>query len=678
MVSGQGSAGGSRLPLPVRDRSLAANITKTPATAPPRKYSPSKGSVTLSRASTSQPSKSSENEDAGSSYFHNPTHTPKNNNKQIEEDIYIARQYTAPLPSTSRFSIRTPGNKVIDFRAPARLRYSASGRKQQLQQQQPYQQYPPSQLTPHGRAAIRTLDSRRAAINEIHTPGRNRRRSLRDQRETPRDTLRALGRVLAPQSSAVSTSTSSGSSPNEPSGSSASGSRGRWKRIANGGLGGKRKGRKRAAITIPDDSDDPDDPDDDDDEFPIDRPRFSLPIDEDADSDGDLPRPPRSSGLEELDSNVTLQSIELARRATMGSNAPRFSLRTSNFGVGPYSEDERGGDMSVDPAFFPQAASWESGDNDTTGVRNDDEQERADAASQGEEDEAARRGTLGGRVSDFGAIDFNLEAVDQSTVVLDPQMQSSPRHESLSPDNEPFEFAGARGDDNDDGQSFGGDDNAVEFGDDAPLGFAESDDDDNGGAAANFPDIDSDIEGDRTAALDETRTFSRRSPSKLPSGASAVGSTAAAEPRGGRVKRPGKRISRYGIEYSSLPTSVVKRLAQRFAGKTQLSANTLSAIIQASDWFFEQLGDDLRAYANHAKGRTTINETDMLMLMKRQRQTSATISAYALAQRHLPRELLQELRMPVPAPVRQKQRRQARQKANNGDDEEQEQEQEVA
>jgi hypothetical protein len=39
--------------------------------------------------------------------------------------------------------------------------------------------------------------------------------------------------------------------------------------------------------------------------------------------------------------------------------------------------------------------------------------------------------------------------------------------------------------------------------------------------------------------------------------------------------------------------------------------------MQASDWFFEQLGEDLQAYAKHA-GRKTIDESDVLTLMKRQ------------------------------------------------------------
>lgn len=86
-------------------------------------------------------------------------------------------------------------------------------------------------------------------------------------------------------------------------------------------------------------------------------------------------------------------------------------------------------------------------------------------------------------------------------------------------------------------------------------------------------------------------------------------------------KKAGKKISKYGIEYPSLPQGVVKRLATTFAktagvGKAKISADTMGAIMQATDWFFEQLGDDLSAYAKHA-GRKTIDESDMITLMRR-------------------------------------------------------------
>lgn len=71
----------------------------------------------------------------------------------------------------------------------------------------------------------------------------------------------------------------------------------------------------------------------------------------------------------------------------------------------------------------------------------------------------------------------------------------------------------------------------------------------------------------------------------------------------------------------SLSAGVVKKLASsfaRFSGSTKSKINkeTLGAIMQASDWFFEQIGNDLGAYADHA-GRKTIDETDVTILMKR-------------------------------------------------------------
>lgn len=97
--------------------------------------------------------------------------------------------------------------------------------------------------------------------------------------------------------------------------------------------------------------------------------------------------------------------------------------------------------------------------------------------------------------------------------------------------------------------------------------------------------------------------------------------TAAAESstKNGTNKKPIK-LSRHGIEYPSLPPAVVKRLAQTFAktsgAKGNITPETLKAIMQASDWFFEQIGEDLEAYAKHAH-RKTIDESDMLTLMKR-------------------------------------------------------------
>lgn len=81
------------------------------------------------------------------------------------------------------------------------------------------------------------------------------------------------------------------------------------------------------------------------------------------------------------------------------------------------------------------------------------------------------------------------------------------------------------------------------------------------------------------------------------------------------------KLSRHGIQYPSLPVGVVKRIAQTFAqgnaaGKTKLSPDAVAALSTASDWFFEQVSIDLERYSKHA-GRKTIDESDMLLLMKR-------------------------------------------------------------
>ena len=81
------------------------------------------------------------------------------------------------------------------------------------------------------------------------------------------------------------------------------------------------------------------------------------------------------------------------------------------------------------------------------------------------------------------------------------------------------------------------------------------------------------------------------------------------------------KVSKHGIQYPSLPANVVKKLVATYArtsgnSKAKISKDTVDAIMQASDWFFEQVSDDLCAYAKHA-GRKTIDESDIVALMKR-------------------------------------------------------------
>ncbi|KAG8167300.1 hypothetical protein KVR01_002989 [Diaporthe batatas] len=565
MADDQGS-GGQQLPL--RPRSSRPKMS-----SPTRQRSPSRAT----------PRRSS-------------SHPPKNIDAAASQQTPNISRASAPPSSAARFSIRTPGNQVLDFRSSRHL-LSASGRKGAGAGSAV-----PTQFTPHGRAAIRALDSRRAAINEINTPGRNRRRSVRDQRETPRDALRALSRALAPKSKTITTSSSS--SPDDPNNNSTR------KR------GGRSQGRSRKGgpVTIPEDPDDSD-------EFPIDRPRLSLPIDDV--SDDDL-RPPRTSGLEDLEDNFTMQSIELPRRQTL-DNQSRYSMRMSDYG--PMNDLPSDDDVGVDSAFFPRA-NWDGDEGDDSGMAGlgDDDAtlERID------DDEAGRRETLGS----FGAIEVNFDEADQSTVMLQPQVESSPRRESFSsPRNEAFGM------------------------DDAPLPEEMEVEDDTNQWLGLRGDGEAEAEGDSDIHLGDFASDAAI--------AEVVGQMTKSS-KSNRFKKPGKKISQHGIEYPSLPPGVVKRVAQRFAGKSKISPDTLAALVQASDWFFEQLGDDLSAYAKHA-GRKTIEESDMLTLMRRQRQINASTTPFALAQRYLPRELLQELRMPPPGRVKAKKRQRSPSTGEDGD-----------
>ena len=133
------------------------------------------------------------------------------------------------------------------------------------------------------------------------------------------------------------------------------------------------------------------------------------------------------------------------------------------------------------------------------------------------------------------------------------------------------------------------------------------------------------------------------------------------------------KISRHGISYPSLPSGVTKRIAStcsRVMGmkKSNISRESLKAIMEASDRYFEQFSEDLGVFAHHA-GRKKIEESDIIAVMKRcvimalmlaclkaqvlivqgsQRKVSATSTPFSLAQKYLPGEQLQDIRMPPP------------------------------
>jgi histone H3/H4 len=181
-------------------------------------------------------------------------------------------------------------------------------------------------------------------------------------------------------------------------------------------------------------------------------------------------------------------------------------------------------------------------------------------------------------MSDFG-IEIPVDDIDESTFVMAAQVQSSP--DRLPPDL--------------DGPDTG------EF---APLAEQRSDDYD-----------DEDL-GPVPVLEEEPLEATNESPR----GETEVEAAATGRAEGHESKKRGIKVSKHGIEYPSLPPAVVKRLAQTFAktsgAKGKITPDAMKTIMQASDWFFEQVGEDLQAYAKHA-GRKTIDESDVLTLMKR-------------------------------------------------------------
>ncbi|CAH0016913.1 unnamed protein product [Clonostachys rhizophaga] len=458
--------------------------------------------------------------------------------------------------------------------------------------------------TPHAKAARRALNDRRTAM---FTPGKKRRQSLMGQREDAMQLLKNLGRALAPTSQPISSSSSSGSSASSPA----------TRRPSI---------RSRMSATIDYD-------DEFDDDAPLPRPRLSLPIDNDDDEE-DLQRPE----LSQLDPD---QTVELPRRflpPQRDSEMPRMSLGSLHGGDFPNHDPTGEVDM---PSEFSEGAP----DRDRTNLSFD----RGTV-----EGDLTRRSSFDLQMPDFP--DFPDEAEDDAPALQfdSPERSPSQARSLLEVTAGDVMEAGVEPEVAPAFDDFGSDRGEIEDFPSSDEGVPGADDgiDDRGAA---FDDIDhtvgdiADITAISAVAADSERTERTRHPAK---------------------KR--KRISRHGIEYPSLPSTFVKRVAQNALqnsglSNTRISADTLAALEQASDWFFEQLGDDLEAYASHAK-RKTIEESDVVTLMRRQRQVGSNSTVFSLAQKHLPRELLQELRMPPPQPVKRRQSKRARDEDDNGEE----------
>ncbi|KAL3436787.1 centromere kinetochore component CENP-T-domain-containing protein [Aspergillus tetrazonus] len=411
--------------------------------------------------------------------------------------------------------------------------------------------------TPYGVRAMQ----RRAA----NTPGRERRKSGRVQRETVFDVLRNLSRALAPESQPIR---SSPQPPPEP--------------------------EPEPEIDEIDALDKEPDPE---------RPRLSLPLEdvEEEDDDGSPEiRPPRMSlalGDDDMlhdditHDDMTHTSVEYPRRATLDRDRNRLSMVSAG---GPRLSEN-----------FGDATGLES-DSDVggnTGVMPDGEQDET-IISHGAFDR-------GGETEDLGRFNFDLNF---------PSPAAQP--DDLEPD-EPIN--------DDEGFELPAIDLEPEHGPEADPG---SDDDDVGGTTGGFG----------LELYSPERVSMSESPGLVGGGLREEDTVVHGSKQ--------KKLSRHGIPVPTLPAGVVKKLATRFARaragpKAKISKSTLAAIEQASSWYFEQASEDLEAYSKHA-GRKTIDETDVTALMRRQRHLNNNTTVFSLAQKHLPKELLQDMRLALP------------------------------
>ncbi|KAL6233558.1 hypothetical protein BDW75DRAFT_231853 [Aspergillus navahoensis] len=411
--------------------------------------------------------------------------------------------------------------------------------------------------TPYGVRAMQ----RRAA----NTPGRDRRKSGRVQRETVFDVLRNLSKALAPESQPIR------SSP-QPS-------------------------------PEPELETEIDEIDELDKEPAPERPRLSLPLEEvgEVDDDGSPEiRPPRMSlALEDDDmpqddithDDMTHASVEYPRRATLDRDRNRLSMISAG---GPRLSENFGNATGLEN---------DSDAGEDTGVLPDGEQDET-IISQGAFDR-------GGETEDLGR--FNLDFNFPSPVAQVDDLDAT----EVMNDDEGFELPAIDLD-----PGLGPD-----------LGLV-SDDSDVGDATGGFG-----------LELDPPERVSMGESPGLVGGGLRERNTII---QGSKQNK----LSRHGIPVPNMPVGVVKKLATRFARaragpKAKISKRTLAAIEQASSWYFEQASEDLAAYSKHA-GRKTIDEADVMALMRRQRHLNKNTTVFSLAQKHLPKELLQDMRLAMP------------------------------
>ncbi|KAJ9613004.1 hypothetical protein H2200_002945 [Cladophialophora chaetospira] len=120
--------------------------------------------------------------------------------------------------------------------------------------------------------------------------------------------------------------------------------------------------------------------------------------------------------------------------------------------------------------------------------------------------------------------------------------------------------------------------------------------------------------------------------------------------RSSQNRRGKLKLTRHGEMVPSLPSSLIRRVvieAQERLGnrKPKLGKDHMKALEQATEWFFEQVGEDLAAYSDHARRKKRIDRSDVLLLMRRQRILQGEGELLKAAKRFLPKEEVAKLNL---------------------------------
>lgn len=338
-----------------------------------------------------------------------------------------------------------------------------------------------------------------------------------------------------------------------------------------------------------------------------------MPLDDMYEDDSFHEAPPRQSLLPELPDDVdtgTMNSLEFGRRAY--SEDPRTARLSERFGdlneLGIVAEE-----FEVDGTFINQRRSLNA------------DQLLEDALDDEMDDTSELRALTGrrdGRPSDIdlGVFGQDLDEQDEPTFRFTiPQRIQAPIAQTLEDPTqlEDDEEAENEEEDEDEEEEAGLDADAVTGAELDPEAVAQLENINENFGAVGWEDEDEDVSHDadlqayreEASALDRSLQTEAESPSRI----------ATAEGRTKRQRRELK-ISKSGLEYPSFPPATVKRLAAGLmksqGGNTKMNKETLAALVQTSDWFFEQIGADLAVYAQHA-GRKMIEDADVIALMKR-------------------------------------------------------------